>query len=403
MMTPPPVSGISYPSVGLSQERSNYLSGGVSFEGGYVDNVFAGQFAHPVAAEIYSVLPFIAVQEKKPRQSGQLSYTAGFTFYEPVSQLNEIDQGATGSYEYRISPRVSVSAEDTFVQTSNAFASSALDGSGVIGSGGVYNLITPFGDRRTNDGGGGITYQFGLNGMVGGSAESDVLDYPDLPQVSGLANSNVISGTGFYDRRLSPTRYVGAVIAYTHITTSPIDTTLDAYSSSLFYTLYIRRNVSLSVEAGAEYYETTQAGLPKDHAWTPTVTASGGWQGGRSAISGRYSRMVTGGGGLVGSYTLTSANATYSWQASKVWAIQASSAYAATADQGRALYPQGDAGHSVTGAASVSRLFKERLECQLGYRLIHERYDGISALAGDPNSNEGFISISYHFQKPIGQ
>src|SRR6266487_2406536 len=39
MMTPPPVSGQSYPQAPTSQERSNYLRGGVTFTGAYSDNV----------------------------------------------------------------------------------------------------------------------------------------------------------------------------------------------------------------------------------------------------------------------------------------------------------------------------------------------------------------------------
>ena len=39
MQTPPPVSGQSYPISLTSQERSNYLRGGLSFTSAYSDNV----------------------------------------------------------------------------------------------------------------------------------------------------------------------------------------------------------------------------------------------------------------------------------------------------------------------------------------------------------------------------
>ena len=38
MLTPPPVSGQSYPTVPTSEERSNYLRGGLAFTTAYTDN-----------------------------------------------------------------------------------------------------------------------------------------------------------------------------------------------------------------------------------------------------------------------------------------------------------------------------------------------------------------------------
>ena len=39
MLTPPPVSGQSYPQTPISQERSNYLQAGVTFTTAYSDNI----------------------------------------------------------------------------------------------------------------------------------------------------------------------------------------------------------------------------------------------------------------------------------------------------------------------------------------------------------------------------
>ena len=38
MLTPPPVSGQSYPTSVTSEERSNYLRGGLAFTSAYTDN-----------------------------------------------------------------------------------------------------------------------------------------------------------------------------------------------------------------------------------------------------------------------------------------------------------------------------------------------------------------------------
>ena len=65
MVTPPPVSGQSYPVAPVSQERSNYLRGGVTFSTAYSDNVLGstGSTGTPVSDVSYSVWPTLALDE----------------------------------------------------------------------------------------------------------------------------------------------------------------------------------------------------------------------------------------------------------------------------------------------------------------------------------------------------
>src|ERR1700733_5993322 len=61
MMTPPPVGGGSYPGNVGSEERSNYLAGGLVFTAAYVDNLMIGNGASPISDETYSFLPTIGL------------------------------------------------------------------------------------------------------------------------------------------------------------------------------------------------------------------------------------------------------------------------------------------------------------------------------------------------------
>src|ERR1700732_4026229 len=63
MLTPPPVSGQSYPTSFTSGERSNYLRGGMSFTSAYTDNALGAVSGHPISDVSYSVAPFIALDE----------------------------------------------------------------------------------------------------------------------------------------------------------------------------------------------------------------------------------------------------------------------------------------------------------------------------------------------------
>ena len=90
MLAPPPVSGANYPVAFTSEERSNYLRGGVTFNTAYSDNVLgATSSGLPVSDVSYSVWPTIALDATTPRLHSVLSYAPGFTFYQRTSSRNE--------------------------------------------------------------------------------------------------------------------------------------------------------------------------------------------------------------------------------------------------------------------------------------------------------------------------
>src|SRR6478609_4619401 len=107
MMTPAPVGG-DYPSGVGSEERSNYLAGGLVFTGAYVDNLMLVNSTSPSSDETYSFLPTISFDRRTTRQSESLSYSAGFTLYQHTSEFNTVAQSAAGSYRFRISKYASI-------------------------------------------------------------------------------------------------------------------------------------------------------------------------------------------------------------------------------------------------------------------------------------------------------
>ena len=124
MLTPPPVNGQSYPAVPTSEERSNYLRGGVTFTGAYTDNAVGpvkSNNGNPVSDVSYSLAPFLALDEATPRLHLVLTYAPGFTFYQRETSLNEADQNASIELEYRLSPHVTFSARDGFQKSSSVF------------------------------------------------------------------------------------------------------------------------------------------------------------------------------------------------------------------------------------------------------------------------------------------
>jgi len=133
MLTPPPVSGQAYPVALDSEERANLLHYGLVFSSGYSDNVLGAATGHPVSDINYSVWPTIGFDKSTTRLHWDLTYAPGFTFYQRTSARNEADQNATMRMQYRLSPHVTFSAQDTFSKSSSVFNQPNLASGSVFG------------------------------------------------------------------------------------------------------------------------------------------------------------------------------------------------------------------------------------------------------------------------------
>ncbi len=135
-----------------------------------------------------------------------------------------------------------------------------------------------------------LTYQFSRNRMIGGEGTFTNLNY--LQVVPGLFNSSSSSGSVFYSQRLSRNDYIGATYAYSKILAYPPNTTSEIQMNTylLFYTIYPKPTLSLSVSAGPQHYELVQYPVPSTTSWQPTITASAGWQGPHTNLAASYSR-----------------------------------------------------------------------------------------------------------------
>jgi hypothetical protein len=412
MLTPPPVSGQSYAVVGTSEERSNYLRYGLTFSTAYSDNVLGGITAIPVSDFSYSVWPTIAFDQTTPRLHSVFTYSPGFTFYQKTSERNEADQNVALNVQYRLSPHVTVSLQDSFQKSSNVFNQPNLASAAPIPGSAqapAVAVIAPIADRLTNVGNGGIAYQFGPNSMVGASGTFTYLHYPNPEQVPGLFDSRSEGGSAFYNHRLSRKHYIGVTYQYLRILATPLgsqsvsQTEIQTHTVFGFYTVYFKPNLSLSLCGGPQHYDATQRPLPASIAWSPTAAASLGWQGRHTGFAASYSRLVTGGGGLLGAYHSNSAIASASWQLTRSWNVRASASYSIYKTLTPLFFLVNPGGHTVSGTASVQHSVGEHVSVEAGYTRLHQTYDNIALVSTFPDTNREYVSISYHFVRPLGR
>ena len=408
MMTPPPVSGASYPTEVGAEVRTNYLRGGFTSTTSYVNNLYASSGSASIAETTVSVLPTIEYDATSARRHTMVSYSPGFTFYQPSSELNEVDNTAAIDYGLRLTEHTKLSATDNFQDSSSPFspgyagAGGAVSGASETSTPGV---IPPFAKRLTNFANVEFTMQTGLNVMIGGTVLETELHYPNPAQTPGLYDSNSRGSSVFYNRRLSRSKYFGATYQYLDSLANPgsgTDTT-QTHTISAYFSFNPTSRLSVSVSGGPQYYQSVQTPLPETGAWGPSVTASMGWQGTRTNFAASYSQGVTGGGGLLGAYNSKSATASVRWLVARTWIASASGAYSNNKTVGGILMAGGQDGHSISESATLEHSLGNQLGIAFHYDHIAQSYSGVAVIAANPDSDRETISISWHFQRPLGR
>jgi hypothetical protein len=407
MMTPAPVSGGSYPGTVGSEERSNYLAGGLIFTGAYIDNLLVGSGTSPISDETYSFLPTIGFDRRTPKQGETLSYSSGFTLYQHTSQYNSVAQSAAGSYRFHLSKYTVVDLRDAFQQNNNLYnQSNPFTGGGISGAPGQSNgvVIAPFENQLGNSSNAGIHYQYGRNAMIGATGSYSFQQYSESAQIAGLNNEGATGASGFFSRRIEGAHYVGVTYQFSKFVTHPIDTYTLTHTLLAFYTYYFTRSFSVSVQGGPEHYVTWSPTTPSQGAWTPAVEGSFGWQTLRTNLAATYSHMVSGAGGLLGTYHSDTAGLNGRIALARTWSGGANLNYALfnNVDPNLAV-GYGTGGKSIFGGVYVSHRIAERVHAQAGYGHFYQSYPEIAAASTFPNSNRVNISIMYQFNRPIGR
>jgi len=407
MATPAPISGEAYSMGFTSETRSNYLRGGLTFGSAYDDNVLAGANGKAVSDETYSIWPSISLDQTRSRLHWVFNYSPGFTFYQKTSARNEEDQNLSAEFKYRMSPHVTLSLHDSFQKTSNVLNQPNQDFAEPV-SGGVFvandSVIAPVADVLRNTGNASLTYQFSVNGMIGGSGTFTNLHYPTQTQVPGLFDSSSQGGSFFYNHRLSKMHYIGATYEYQRFLAFPTagQSETQAHSVFLFYTLYLRPTFSISFFGGPQYSDTQQPLFPSSRSWSPAAGGSLSWQGKLTSFAASYSRRINDGGGLSGAVLSNSADGSLRRQLTRSLSTSIGASYTSSSVL-EALPQFNTGGHTLSGNASLQRQVGEHFNLQAQYIRLHQSYSGIQAISTNPDRNRVLVTIAYQFSRPLGR
>jgi hypothetical protein len=407
MAIPPPVSGLNYTIQLGSEVKHNYLRGGVAFTASYIDNYLADSASPPESETTLSILPSMAFDTATARQHVLVAYNPGFTFYQPSSQLNEVDNIVAANYAFHLSEHTTISAVERFQDSSSPFSPSDIGVGGISGTlvSDTPGAIPPFAKILTNTVSPEITMQTGLNEMIGASGSWTILHYPNSSQTPGLYDSNSRGGTAFYNHRISNAQYVGVTYQFMDMLTTFNDNESATRTSTImgYLTLYAKGRFSLSVSGGPQYYQVVEAPLPSLSTWGPAISASTGWQSQRVSLAASYSHSVTGANGLIGGYHTNIGNAAVRWQFARTWTAGASGLYAINKSVSSTLTTGTGNGHSVSGSAMLQHPIHGQVSLAFNYDRVHESYGQIAALAANPNADRVSVSLNWNFQRPLGR
>jgi hypothetical protein len=416
MLTPPPVSTEGYPTTVGSQTRSNYLAVGLISNTAYDDNVQADVSSNSGGDVIYTISPTITLNRTSPRQQLTLSYSPGFTFYQHTSTLNAMDQSATVNFQYRLSQHTTINVSDSLQKSSNVFDQLyPVSGGAISGSSQTAPVAVdaPYADQLSNTANMAVSYQSSRNGMIGVSGIATELNYLNPSEASGFYNSKSLGGMDFYNQRLSSAQYVGVTYQYVRSESNSVTAQanpatyypdVQAHTFSAFYTIYLTpRMLSLSISGGPQYIDATQTLSPASSSWTPSLTASIGWQRSHTNFAASYSRTITGGLGLSGAYESNSASASVSWQIARTWTIGSAGSYSNNKNVTSSVLSSNLGGKTVSGTISVHHSISANLNMELGFSGLHQNYNNIAVLSSAPDSSREYISISYRLSRALGR
>jgi len=419
MVTPPVVSGAGSSLAFTSEmERSNYLRGGVTATVAYQDHV-SSLIGDTGSDWSYTIGPFVSLNLTRPRYRLDFSYSPGFTFYQRVSSLDQTSQAVAFNFAYRLSPHVTFTAQDSFVKTSAFFSPIAFNAGDDLNSlpnpiqSPNLTLIAPVADALIETANVGLSYQFGLNDMMGLTGNYSLLEYLDRSQVPGLFNSSGEGGGAYYNHRFANRNYLGVNYQFQRFLT---DTTvvlagtsqIQTQTHSIYgtYTLYIKPTFSITAFGGPQYSDTFGGTLAEQTMWAPAGGGSINWQGQETSFAASFSRRVTDGGGLPGAVRADIADASFRAQLTKTLTASIAADYATNAVLDSAFlngFGGGLNGHSLSESASLARTFGLHFTGSVGYLHLDQSYANISTFDVIPHQNRAWVSVSYQFERPLGR
>jgi hypothetical protein len=415
------LNGETGPIGTLAESGENELSLGVTAGGSYYgnsNNVGQGN------TESYTVQPDISITERRPRASWTLQYSPGFSYTKQTG--DQLMQTSLGNLQYRISERLTLQMSERYLHMNSWFT--GLDVNPTATPGNVVqqpneSILTTETVATTSFTTLNLVYQVSDSTVVGMGSSFNTGSFSNVPHAINqpLFNSERGTANAHFSHRVYGNNWLGITGTFQRIVTAGgIKEGADNSAVELFYTLAPSAHTSVSLFAGPSYFssqaetEIPILGIPipitiPSKGWGVDGGATVGWRGQRTGVSARYTHRISDGGGLTGASRSDSAAVNFRRQLSEHWTANLAGMYGHN-NSVSILY--GSSFLTISGTASLNWRLTNNLSVLLSYARDHLQSSYLNSLGStaEPNGataqavdlNRVWVSISYHFTRPLG-
>jgi hypothetical protein len=398
-------------------ERVNQLSGGVTLSSTYDDNALSSG-TNQIGNIGYGVMPNISITEVRTRALWTFNYNPGFVWNQRMSPQYQASHNLDFNGQYRLTEHLSARIHDNFVDQSSSFnqvtQNPLLPGGNVL-SQPNQSVITPLAKQLSNLTNADLQDQMGEATNIGMSGSFNKLSFQEAS--SGpiqLYNNESWSGAAFYSHHLSVRHSVGTTYTFQDfLTFGQSRERSQSQSIVLFYTFDPKPGLTFSIFAGPDYSTTNSQFqlalgpflIPINHTesmWLADEGVNFSWQGQKTSARINFIHHVTDGGGLTGAVQIYSGTVGLRRQISKTLTGDLALNYG---DNNPLSHTFGGAFSGYSGSIGVERLIASHVSVAMRYGRAYQRYGeyGVGTTNSSANHNQAFVTVNYHFSRPLGR
>ncbi len=387
-------------------ERSNYLRGGINVGATYDDNPLLLSPAESNTSE--TIFPNIKIEESTSRMRWTVGYAGGLTVNQKITSQNQGSHNLNFDSQFRLSPHVNLRVAEIFSMTTGFF--DAGNGAELVaGSGGPNaGLIAPLSTQRSSMTTVETNYRFALNDLVGASGSFYDLHFTNVPAGTQLADSQTVSASAFWLHRLIGQDWGGVSYRFERITFNPMGETR-VHSFLAMNTLSLSKRFTLTGFVGPQYSDNNGL-VPggtqsiQSNGWSISGGAEGSWKNQHTSISAGYSRVISDGGGVLGSVRLQTVRANFRRQLTPGWAAALSASHGTNQSLTVPFATSASSINLTSAGVSLERNVGKSIGFRLGYTHDFQEQFGLPAPTPTLNANRNrvFVTLSYQWAKPLG-
>lgn len=406
-MTPAQVGGGPLTQDEAQSLRSNQLDFAVSSSETGDDGVPGSRTGQKEWSVISSVHPELNLQIDRPRLQSVLHYAPSFTYGTGITTSNNVSQGVGLDLRYRFSKRLTLSARESFVRSTNPFdnlrSNAELPNFGVLDRASTASLGTNL-NSTAEQFGSDLSYRLTATTSVGGGGNFGSTKYETLDRSNGQNfDSHFWSGSAFVSHQWTP-RY-STEIQYSRQYFSSPGSESNGDEVLGFLNIVLNRSLQLSIFAGPNFLAIHNTGQFANSAAVRANTLSGGasfaWQGQHNGFSVSFSQRASNSGisesGLVSMRTGT---VNVQHQMTKFWTANIYGNYVGEKSEDHLI--QVPDSNSVLAGVGLSRSIGRQFS--LGLSASRQQFIGpIPQLFLQRSRDIVAFSLSYKFSRPIGR